>query len=95
MDRDRVERLFRDRRLNVLCSTATLAWGVNLPAHTVVIKGECLGVLLEIVSGCCCAFVLSLTFVFTCLLLSLLQALKCMIHRKVDMLNCHHKMSCK
>ena len=38
-DRDRVERLFRDRRLNVLCSTATLAWGVNLPAHTVVIKG--------------------------------------------------------
>lgn len=38
-DRDRVERLFRDKRLNVLCSTATLAWGVNLPAHTVVIKG--------------------------------------------------------
>ena len=27
-DRDRVERLFRDKRLNVLCSTATLAWGV-------------------------------------------------------------------
>jgi replicative superfamily II helicase len=25
--------------LQVLVSTATLAWGVNLPAHTVVIKG--------------------------------------------------------
>jgi len=25
--------------LQVLVSTATLAWGVNLPAHTVIIKG--------------------------------------------------------
>ena len=23
----------------MLCSTATLAWGVNLPAHTVILKG--------------------------------------------------------
>lgn len=25
--------------LQVLCTTATLAWGVNLPVHTVIIKG--------------------------------------------------------
>jgi pre-mRNA-splicing helicase BRR2 len=31
--------LFADRHLNILVSTATLAWGVNLPAHTVIIKG--------------------------------------------------------
>lgn len=38
-DRDLVEQLFADRHLNILVSTATLAWGVNLPAHTVIIKG--------------------------------------------------------
>ncbi len=38
-DRDLVESLFADRHLSVLVSTATLAWGVNLPAHTVIIKG--------------------------------------------------------
>lgn len=38
-DRDYVEQLFADRHLNILVSTATLAWGVNLPAHTVIIKG--------------------------------------------------------
>lgn len=38
-DRDMVEELFADRHLNILVSTATLAWGVNLPAHTVIIKG--------------------------------------------------------
>ncbi|PWN88119.1 putative ATP dependent RNA helicase, partial [Acaromyces ingoldii] len=38
-DRQLVEDLFRDGHLQVLVSTATLAWGVNLPAHTVIVKG--------------------------------------------------------
>lgn len=38
-DRNLMERLFADGVLKVLCCTATLAWGVNLPAAAVVIKG--------------------------------------------------------
>lgn len=38
-DRSLNEDLFADGLLRVLVSTATLAWGVNLPAHTVIIKG--------------------------------------------------------
>jgi pre-mRNA-splicing helicase BRR2 len=38
-DRTLVEDLFNDGHLQVLVCTATLAWGVNLPAHTVIIKG--------------------------------------------------------
>jgi pre-mRNA-splicing helicase BRR2 len=38
-DREIVEELFADGHIQVLVSTATLAWGVNLPAHTVIIKG--------------------------------------------------------
>eukprot|EP00798_Chlamydomonas_sp_ICE-L_P004883 gene4883-34648_t len=38
-DRTLSERLFGEGIIKVLCCTATLAWGVNLPAHTVVIKG--------------------------------------------------------
>ena len=38
-DRNLVEKLFANKALSVLCCTATLAWGVNLPAHTVIIKG--------------------------------------------------------
>ena len=39
VDRSLVEDLFSDGHVQVLVSTATLAWGVNLPAHTVIIKG--------------------------------------------------------
>uniref|UniRef100_A0A8U8BY90 Activating signal cointegrator 1 complex subunit 3 n=1 Tax=Geospiza parvula TaxID=87175 RepID=A0A8U8BY90_GEOPR len=39
VDRTLVEDLFDDKHIQVLVSTATLAWGVNLPAHTVIIKG--------------------------------------------------------
>ncbi|KAG2280567.1 hypothetical protein Bca52824_051787 [Brassica carinata] len=38
-DREIVEALFGEGHVQVLVSTATLAWGVNLPAHTVIIKG--------------------------------------------------------
>ncbi|GKT15629.1 Putative helicase mug81, partial [Aduncisulcus paluster] len=38
-DRRQVEKLFKEGKIQVLCCTATLAWGVNLPAATVVIKG--------------------------------------------------------
>ncbi|KZS97906.1 Sec63-domain-containing protein [Sistotremastrum niveocremeum HHB9708] len=38
-DRNLMERLFEARAIKVLCCTATLAWGVNLPAHAVIIKG--------------------------------------------------------
>ncbi len=38
-DRNLIERLFADGVLGVLCCTATLAWGVNLPAAAVIIKG--------------------------------------------------------
>lgn len=38
-DRNMIERLFADGVLKVLVCTATLAWGVNLPAAAVIIKG--------------------------------------------------------
>lgn len=38
-DRTLVEELYADRHIQILVSTATLAWGVNLPAKTVIIKG--------------------------------------------------------
>jgi activating signal cointegrator complex subunit 3 len=38
-DRNMVEKYFSKGFIKVLVCTATLAWGVNLPAHAVVIKG--------------------------------------------------------
>ena len=38
-DRSIVEKLFQKRNIKVLVSTSTLAWGVNLPAYAVIIKG--------------------------------------------------------
>ena len=38
-ERALVERLFAERHIQVLVCTSTLAWGVNLPAHAVIIKG--------------------------------------------------------
>ncbi|CAF1136865.1 unnamed protein product [Rotaria sp. Silwood1] len=40
-DRDRhiVEELFVNQRIQILVATSTLAWGVNFPAHLVIIKG--------------------------------------------------------
>eukprot|EP00794_Sanderia_malayensis_P000549 gene549-1206_t len=38
-DRNLVENLFAKGFIKVLVCTATLAWGVNLPAHAVIIKG--------------------------------------------------------
>lgn len=38
-DRQLVEKYFGEGHIKVLVCTATLAWGVNLPAHAVIIKG--------------------------------------------------------
>lgn len=38
-DRRVVEELFVNQKIQVLVATATLAWGVNFPAHLVIVKG--------------------------------------------------------
>ncbi|KNC80924.1 activating signal cointegrator 1 complex subunit 3 [Sphaeroforma arctica JP610] len=38
-DRRIVENLFEQRKIQCLVATSTLAWGVNLPAHLVIVKG--------------------------------------------------------
>ena len=54
VDRTLVEDLFADRHIQVLVSTATLAWGVNLPAHTVIIKGTQVSILLALLMRLFC-----------------------------------------
>lgn len=50
-DRNMVEKYFAEGLIKVLVCTATLAWGVNLPAHAVIIKGT------EIYDSKCGSFV--------------------------------------
>jgi len=38
-DREITEQLFLKGNIKVLVTTATLAWGVNLPAYATIIKG--------------------------------------------------------
>lgn len=38
-DRNIVEKMFKRGDAKILLATATLAWGVNLPAYAVIIKG--------------------------------------------------------
>ncbi|UKJ88034.2 DEAD-box helicase [Theileria orientalis] len=42
-DRDLVEDMFKAGLVKLLVCTSTLAWGVNLPAHCVIIKGTFIG----------------------------------------------------
>lgn len=43
-DRAVIETLFLEGGIQILCTTTTLAHGVNLPAHLVVVKGVVLAV---------------------------------------------------
>lgn len=38
-DRRLVEELFVNQKIQILIATSTLAWGVNFPAHLVIVKG--------------------------------------------------------
>jgi activating signal cointegrator complex subunit 3 len=38
-DREICEELFCNQKIQILIATSTLAWGVNFPAHLVIVKG--------------------------------------------------------
>ena len=38
-DRSIVEKLYLEKKIQLLIATSTLAWGVNFPARLVIIKG--------------------------------------------------------
>lgn len=38
-DRNIMEKMFLEGNVKLLVATSTLAWGVNLPAYSVIIKG--------------------------------------------------------
>ncbi|KAJ1353758.1 hypothetical protein KIN20_010473 [Parelaphostrongylus tenuis] len=38
-DRALVEQLYLEKKIQILVATATLAWGINMPAHMVIVKG--------------------------------------------------------
>lgn len=38
-DRKLVEELYVNQKIQILIATSTLAWGVNFPAHLVIVKG--------------------------------------------------------
>uniref|UniRef100_A0A0N4ZRT8 U5 small nuclear ribonucleoprotein 200 kDa helicase n=1 Tax=Parastrongyloides trichosuri TaxID=131310 RepID=A0A0N4ZRT8_PARTI len=38
-ERAMVEKLFVEKKIQILVTTATLAWGINCPAHLVIVKG--------------------------------------------------------
>ncbi|PAV79673.1 hypothetical protein WR25_24921 [Diploscapter pachys] len=46
-----VEQLFLEKKIQILIATATLAWGINMPAHLVIVKGT------EYYDGKTCSYV--------------------------------------
>ena len=43
--------LFLEKKIQILIATATLAWGINMPAHLVIVKGT------EYYDGKTCSYV--------------------------------------
>ncbi len=83
-DRALVESLFAQLRIQVLVATATLAWGVNYPAHLVIVKGT-------ITMICCLCLWLRLLYCFTALYNSththfMVQSYTCVFHSLVFLL---------